>query len=116
MKTKGYLREPGDTLWIQSDGCAKQYKSATNMWLCWYLAKTYKIHIDWFVSCAGHGKFTVDSLAGTDKKWIFDGLMHSIDSCKVSVDGSILSDAVKCITWLNLGSKKAIGRHAAQEF
>ena len=98
MKNKGYLF-PGSTLWIQSDGCAKQYKSVTNMWFCWELAKKYKINIDWFITCAGHGKGTVDSLGGTDKHWIFGGLMHSIDCAKFNAENQKLSEAGKLVVW-----------------
>jgi hypothetical protein len=98
MKAKGLLHE-GSTLWIQSDGCAKQYKSGTNMWLCWHLSRKYHINIDWFITCAGHGKSVVDPLAGTDKRWIFGGYAHSIDSAKFDESHKWISEAHKACAW-----------------
>ena len=69
------------------------------MWLCWFLSKKYNINIDWFVTCAGHGKSVVDGLAGTDKRWIFGGHAHSIDCAKFDELHKWISEAHKACAW-----------------
>ena len=67
MRKIGKLTE-GSTLWIQTDGCGKQYKCHNFIQMHILLSKMYKIKIDVMVTTAGHGKCLVDSLTGTDKQ------------------------------------------------
>ncbi len=63
----GKLMTPGSTLWMQSDGCVKQYKCAYAAWMCTIISLKYSITLDWMVTAAGHGKCLVDSMSGAKK-------------------------------------------------
>ncbi len=97
---KGYLR-PGSTLWMQSDGCAKQYKCANAAWMNIIIAQAFEISIDWMITTAGHGKCLVDSMAGTDKHHLMNGYLDSklIDPTRIK-DDETLSEAVKACDFL----------------
>ena len=70
LQEKGYLQRGGNSvLYIQSDGCGKQYKCATSIKMCSMLAEHFGIAINWMVTCAHHGKCLVDALAGKEG-WI----------------------------------------------
>jgi hypothetical protein len=53
-----------------TDGCAKQYRSATAMYLLSVLAVAYQITIDRAIGAPGHGKDEVDGLNATDKRFL----------------------------------------------
>jgi hypothetical protein len=57
-------------LYEQSDGCAKQYKCATALWVLAHLSHKYRIAINRMVTAPHHGKGSVDALAGVDKNYI----------------------------------------------
>jgi hypothetical protein len=57
-------------LYEQSDGCAKQYKCATALWVLSHLSHKYRITINRMVTAPHHGKGSVDALAGVDKNFI----------------------------------------------
>ena len=60
----------GAVMFQTSDGCYKQFKSATATWCQGYLSHRYGIEINICITCPHHGKGTVDALAGTDKYYI----------------------------------------------
>mmetsp|Transcript_48111 Transcript_48111/g.102792 ORF Transcript_48111/g.102792 Transcript_48111/m.102792 type:complete len:335 (-) Transcript_48111:136-1140(-) len=67
-----HLKEIGEliaglTVWDDTDGCGKQYRCGTAMYLLSILASTYGIVIDRAVGAPGHGKDIVDGLNATDK-------------------------------------------------
>ena len=53
-----------------TDGCAKQYKSATAVYFLSALAVKYHIVVDRAISASGHGKSSVDAINGIDKNTI----------------------------------------------
>ena len=102
MREKGYLRPgKGDTLWIQSDGCERQYKCSNNCAICIHVAQQFQIIIDWFITPAGHGKDLADSMAGTDKHYLAKGyLTWDIRPDRI-VDGEVRSEAEKACEFLS---------------
>ena len=100
MKSKGYLTENA-TLWVQSDGCSKQYKCGTTCWTYAYLASIYKLQIDYFITTAGHGKCLVDSLAGTDKADLGNGYLGDIDPSRIDEWNKAISEAEKGCIYLS---------------
>jgi hypothetical protein len=85
MQRQKYLPE-GATLWVQSDGCGKQYKSGTTVETYSLIAQIYKIQVDYFITTAGHGKCLVDSLSGTDKAHLGNGFLSGIDPARTLGD------------------------------
>jgi hypothetical protein len=53
-----------------TDGCSKQYRSGTAMYLLSVTAVAYGITIDRAVGAPGHGKDEVDGLNATDKRFL----------------------------------------------
>jgi hypothetical protein len=53
-----------------TDGCSKQYRSSTAMYLLSVTAVAYGITIDRAVGAPGHGKDKVDGLNATDKRFL----------------------------------------------
>ena len=65
-----HLKEIGElmaglTVWDDTDGCGKQYRCGTAMYLLSVLASTYGIVIDRAIGAPGHGKDIVDGLNAT---------------------------------------------------
>ena len=53
-----------------TDGCAKQYRCATAMYLLSLLASKYKVVIDRAIGAPGHGKSKIDGLNAVDKRFL----------------------------------------------
>jgi hypothetical protein len=51
------------------------------------------------VTCAGHGKFAVDTLAGIDKRWVFSWCALSIDCTMFDKLNKWISEAHKACAW-----------------
>ncbi len=67
---EGIIKE-GSTILDHTDGCAKQYRSATVLYCLSLLAASYGgIKIDRAIGAPGHGKDKVDGLHATDKRYI----------------------------------------------
>jgi hypothetical protein len=62
--------QKGSTNLEDTDGCAKQYRSGTSLYLNTLLATTHGIVIDRAVGAPGHGKDEVDGLNAVDKRFI----------------------------------------------
>jgi hypothetical protein len=60
----------GLVIWDDTDGCGKQYRCGTAMYLLSILASTYGIVIDRAIGAPGHGKDIVDGLNATDKVYL----------------------------------------------
>jgi len=60
----------GLTVWDDTDGCGKQYRCGTAMYLLSILASKYGIIIDRAIGAPGHGKDIVDGLNATDKVYL----------------------------------------------
>jgi hypothetical protein len=58
--------------WIldHTDGCAKQYRCGTALYLLALLAVSYGIVVDWAIGAPGHGKCEVDGANAVDKRFI----------------------------------------------
>ena len=101
LQEKGYLQRGGNSvLYIQSDGCGKQYKCATSIKMCSMLAEHFGIAINWMVTCAHHGKCLVDALAGKDKYDLSNGLIKGLDSAMIDENGNPISEADKSRDYL----------------
>jgi len=72
LRRKNKLK-PGSRVLCITDGCAKQYRSATAIYFMSCLASTFNLVVDRGVCCVGHGKSIVDAINGTDKNVIFLG-------------------------------------------
>jgi hypothetical protein len=67
---KNYLIRQGWLILDDTDGCAKQYRSATALYLLSLIAVTYRIVYDRAIGAPGHGKDEVDGLNAVDKRYI----------------------------------------------
>ena len=61
------LRGSDSVLYIRSDGCAAQYRSANCCYMNQKLAKEVVIQIDWMIMASHHGKSLCGCLGGCDK-------------------------------------------------
>jgi len=69
LQSKGMLKSYS-TMWDDTDGCMKQYRSGIAMYLLSVLAVTYCITIDRAIGAPGHGKDLVDGLNAIDKRFL----------------------------------------------
>lgn len=71
LEDLGILKKDGTgTIVDDTDGCAKQYRSGTALYLNSLLATTHGVIIDRAVGAPGHGKDEVDGLNAVDKRFI----------------------------------------------
>jgi len=89
------------TLYLQNDGCVKQYKSGTALYMTYHLSNAHGININCSITCAHHGKSTVDALAGGDKHFLRNGYIRGIDSTMVDESWNVMSEAKKAAKWLS---------------
>eukprot|EP00966_Prymnesium_polylepis_P017924 413578-Prymnesium_polylepis.1 len=87
----------GMTVWDDTDGCGKQYRCGTAMYLLSILASKYGIVIDRAIGAPGHGKDIVDGLNATDKVFLrkamcMIGTPEANDSAKRMAAHSMLGD------------------------
>ena len=61
------IKQESTTMWEETDGCAKQYRCATAMYLLSLISVRFNIVIDRAVGAQGHGKDIVDGLNATDE-------------------------------------------------
>jgi hypothetical protein len=66
-RIKGLVRT---LLLDNTDGCAKQYRCGTALFLLSLLVVLNNVIIDWAVGAPGHGKDVVDGLNATDKRYL----------------------------------------------
>jgi hypothetical protein len=67
---KNYLIQQGWLILDDTDGCAKQYPSATALYLLPLITVTYRIAYDRAIGAPGHGKDKVNGLNAVDKRYI----------------------------------------------
>jgi hypothetical protein len=60
----------GSTEWQDTDGCGKQYRCGTALYLLSLLASPKHVVIDRAIGAPGHGKDIVDGLNATDKRFL----------------------------------------------
>eukprot|EP00957_Ditylum_brightwellii_P017500 1318603-Ditylum_brightwellii.AAC.1 len=61
------IKQESAPLWEETDGCAKQYRHATAMYLLVLIPVQFNIVIDRAVGAPEHEKDIVDGLNATDK-------------------------------------------------
>ena len=105
-------KEKDAVMYEQADGCSKQYKSGTALWSMSFLSRKYKIVINRMVTAPGHGKGTVDALAGFDKWFIRkhfcavkgvgdNDTVNKLESYTVDENGKTVSFAKRCADLLS---------------
>lgn len=72
----------GGTVWLKTDGCAKQYKCSKAMYLLCKLvadlrAEGKRVTIDQMLEVTGHGKDEADGHGGVFKNWLTGEMMRS---------------------------------------
>lgn len=70
------LRDNGYTVWLKTDGCAKQYKCGKAMYLLCKLAAKLNVTIDQMLEVTGHGKDEADGHGGVFKNWLQGEMMR----------------------------------------
>ena len=71
LKNKQLLTTSLSTIWVNTDGCAEQYRCASALYLLSVMSKTYSIITDRGISAPWHGKEVVDGLNSVDKCYIY---------------------------------------------
>ena len=69
LRENGKVKEGSRVLCV-TDGCAKQYRSATSLYFLSALSSKLDLIFDRAVCCVGHGKSIVDAINGNDKNVI----------------------------------------------
>ena len=59
------------TIWENTDGCAEQYRCASELYLVSVLSQLHSIIFNRGISAPGHGKEVVDGLNATGKRFIY---------------------------------------------
>ena len=59
------------TIWEKTDGCAKQYRCVSALYLMSVMLQFYSITIDWWISATGHDKEVVDGINAVHKSYIY---------------------------------------------
>ena len=70
LRECGKVKEGSRVLCV-TDGCAKQYRSATSLYFLSALSSKLNLIFDRAVCCVGHGKSIVDAINGNYKNVIF---------------------------------------------
>ena len=71
LKEKTILTTSLSKIWGNNDGCAKQYRFASAMYLMSVMSQFYSIIIDLGISAPRHGKEVVYGLNAIDKRYIY---------------------------------------------
>ena len=72
----GILKE-GKTVYLKTDGCAKQYKCSKAMYLMCKLAGLLGVTIDQMLEVTGHGKDEADGHGGVFKQWLTNEMQRA---------------------------------------
>jgi hypothetical protein len=70
LRKEKVLDELTGTVFDHTDGCAKQYRCATAIYLLSMLATKYHVTINRAIGAPGHGKDVVDALNAVDKEFL----------------------------------------------
>jgi len=122
----GMLVADKSVLYELMDGCAKQYRSGTALYLMTVIACKYGIILDRMISAPHHGKGPCDSQGGVDKTYIKlymlvvgtpeDPLsVHLMPAHEIGLDGLQDSFANRCVILLSdpkrcFGHQKGAGK------
>ena len=83
LHSRGILDKVMTWLWESTDGCAKQYRCATAIYLLSTLCARFDIVIDRSIDAPGHGKNIIDAMNGIDKKYLEQTSLRVINPQKV---------------------------------
>jgi hypothetical protein len=102
------ILQKGGLLLDDTDGCTKQYWSATALYLLSLIAVTYVIVYDRVIRAPGHGKNEVDGLNAVDKRFITEKM-----SLVVTPE---VNESLKCVASEALaeGVSKSIAEEVAR--
>ena len=67
------------TIMEDTDGCAKQYRSASSLYLMSAISMKYDVVIDCAIGAPGHGKDVVDGLNAVDKRYLKTAMFRIIN-------------------------------------
>jgi hypothetical protein len=70
LKDSGEVVPGRTTILDHSDGCSKQYRCGTAIYLLSVLSSQFGVTVDRMIGAPGHGKDVVDALNATTKKYI----------------------------------------------
>ena len=70
LSKTGELKGQRTTILDHSDGCSKQYRCGTALYLLSVISSQYGVTVDGMIGAPGHGKDGVDDLNATTKKYI----------------------------------------------
>ena len=80
-------------MWVQTDGCAKQYRCYIFFYMMSYVSTSYIIVLDRVVDTPGHGKDVVDGFNAVQKQYLATCLIirstpekEKIDSKRMHVE------------------------------
>ena len=71
LKEKTVLTTSLSKIWKKTNGCSKQYRCASVLYLISDISKCYSVIIDLGISAPGHGKEFVDIINDVDKRDIY---------------------------------------------
>ena len=106
----GRLVKDGYTVWLKTDGCAKQYKCGKAMYLLCKLAARLNVTIDQMLEVTGHGKDEADGHGGVFKNWLL-GEMKRADFMS---DISPIIEAADVADGEKVSMADALTAHAAK--
>jgi hypothetical protein len=67
LSETGELKARRTTILDHSDGCSKQYRCGTALYLLSVISSQYGVTVDRMIGAPGHGKDVVDALNATTK-------------------------------------------------
>jgi len=101
LQASGELAKQGGTVWLKTDGCAKQYKCGKAFYLLCKLAEKLNVTVDQMLEVTGHGKDEADGHGGVFKNWLLGEMQQGDFSASVApsleaadvVDGQVVDVA-----------------------
>ena len=84
LQASGELAKQGGTVWLKTDGCAKQYKCGKAFYLLCKLAAKLNVTIDQMLEVTGHGKDEADGHGGVFKNWLLGEMRRADFSVSVA--------------------------------
>ena len=99
MFESGILVSGMSTVCEDTDGCAKQYRRALDIYLMTMLSYSYGIRMDSAINTPGHGKNVVDGINTNDKHYL-KGKMDLIGKLAINDTSNIgmIPSASKCVS------------------
>ena len=76
LKDISVLHPDKSTIWEVTDGCAKQYRCATAIYLMSTVSQQFDVVIDRSIEAPGHGKGEVDGFGAVDKQFLYKSMLR----------------------------------------